>query len=175
MNWREFKPTLTFLGRFLGLYLVTNFLYGLAVTAWAPVADPLTRSVTEQTAAVVSMLGYPSSTRDVPGKATVSIVHAGRGVVSVYEGCNGANVVLIFLSFLLAFGPYRGAMVWFGAAGMLLIHLANLGRIGLLFYVSLRFPDYLYFVHKYLFTASIYALALLLWMVWIRYFTAPRT
>lgn len=171
MNGREFKPTLIFLGRFLGLYLLSNLLYGLAVTAWAPAADPMTRSVTEQTAALVSLMGYPSETRDVPGKATVAIVHNGSGVVSVYEGCNGVNVVLIFLSFLLAFGPYRKAMIGYAVAGLLLIHLANLSRIGLLFFVSLQFPNYLYFVHKYLFTASIYGLVLVLWMGWIRHFS----
>ncbi len=175
MNWREFKPTVLFLMRFMGLYLLSNVLYGLAVTAWAPRADPLTRWVTQQTAWILTQLGWESYIYDMPTKATVSIVHLGQGIVSVYEGCNGVNVGLIFLSFLVAFGPYRRALIWFSAFGLAVIHLANLSRIGLLFIVSLRFPDFLYFTHKYFFTASIYTLVLLLWLAWIRFFTGVRT
>jgi exosortase/archaeosortase family protein len=51
----------------------------------------------------------------------------------------------------------------------------NLLRISLLFFVSRFLPDAMYFVHKYLFTAFLYAVIFGLWLIWIRKFTRQTT
>lgn len=168
MNWREFKPTIFFLLKFLGLYLGGNLLYGFFVTAYEPSADPITQSVTIQTADVLTLMGWATEIIHHGSKATVSIVYEGNPIVSVYEGCNGVNVMVIFIAFLISFGPFTKKLIWFVPLGLLIIHLSNLARIALLFLVSLKMPNYLYFSHKYLFTAVIYAVILLLWIVWVR-------
>jgi exosortase family protein XrtF len=169
MNWKEFKPTIFFLLKFLGLYLAGNIVYGLFVTAYEPQADPVTRWVTDHTVAVLNTLGWSGEAVDHPSKATVAIVYESRAIVSVYEGCNGINVMVIFVSFLFSFGPVGKKMLWFMPLGLIIIHISNLARIALLFLVSLKMPDYLYFSHKYLFTAFIYAVVLLLWVLWVKY------
>ena len=45
ISFREFKPTIFFLGKFLGLYIAGNLVYGLFVTAYDPLPDPATRWV----------------------------------------------------------------------------------------------------------------------------------
>jgi exosortase family protein XrtF len=167
MNWREFKPTIFFLLRFIGIYLLANLLYGFFVRAYEPESDPVTKEVTAQTAHLLSALGWPShpvSYTDIP---TVSIVYKDKSIVSVYEGCNGINVMIIFIAFLISFGPHDKKLYGFILAGVLLIHSFNLLRIGLLFFVSIYLSDYLYLTHKYFFTAFIYAGVLLLWLWWI--------
>jgi len=164
---KEFKPTIFFLLKFFGLYLIGNLLYGWYVTSWYPQPDPLTQWVTSQSAMVLDLFGYDTSVHDYPGKPTTYIAWNGKGIVSVYEGCNGLNVVIVFLAFLFAFGPYKKALAWFTPLGLLIIHVANLGRIVLLFLVSIHMPDVLYFTHKYLFTAFIYLFVFLLWIWWV--------
>lgn len=168
MNWQEFKPTIFFLLRFLGLYLVGNVLYGFFVTAYEPQADPVTEFVTKQTVYVLNLAGWSTESYYHQTSAVVSIVFENKAIVSVYEGCNGINIMIIFVAFLISFGPITRRLSWFLPLGLLMIHLGNLTRIALLFLVSLKMPDYLYFSHKYLFTVSIYAVVLLLWVVWVR-------
>lgn len=163
----EFKPTIFFLIRFFGIYLAGNLIYGAWITDWHPLPDPATRWVTEQSAIIIRLMGHAVEVHDYPGKPTTYIQLRENGIISVYEGCNGLNVGIVFLAFLFAFGPYKKSMIWFVPLGLLVIHLANLARIVLLFMVSLYEPNYLYFTHKYLFTAFIYLFVFLLWIWWV--------
>jgi exosortase/archaeosortase family protein len=78
--------------------------------------------------------------------------------------------MIIFVAFLVAFGPMRKALLWFIPVGLLIIHGINLARIALLFWVSLYMPDFMYFTHKYLFTAILYVVVFLLWIGWVKRF-----
>ncbi len=164
---KEFKPALIFLGKFLGTYLILNFLYGFYIEHYRPAPDPVTRMVTNQSAACLRIVGVDASINDRPEKTAVSILKDGRAVVSVYEGCNGLNVLIIFLAFVVAYGGRWQRMLWFIPLGILTIHLLNLARIDLLFMVADQFPKYLYFTHKYLFTAFIYVGVFALWFGWV--------
>lgn len=166
-NWREFKPTILFLVKFLGLYLLLNLLYGAYVTHWSPAPDPVTSWVSEQTASILRVMGYDARSFDRVEKSTTVILAGSKPILSVYEGCNGVNSAIVFLSFLLAFGPLNKAMMWFAPVGVLLIHLTNLIRIVLLFFVTIYLPDYMYFTHKYLFTAFIYLAVFAMWVWWV--------
>jgi exosortase family protein XrtF len=171
MKWteiREFKPTILFLVKFAGFYLVCNLLYGVVITAYYPKPDPATRVVTSQTSSVLSACGWDVGTIDNERKPTTSIVYGGKRILAVYEGCNGINTMIIFLAFMVALGPYTRAMAWFIPLGLVAIHLTNLARIGLLFYVSQYQPEFMYFTHKYLFTAILYFVVFLLWVWWVR-------
>lgn len=165
---RDFRPTLVFLARFIAFYVVASLLYAAYVTRYEPNVDPVTQTVTRQSAWIVSRLGWEASAHDYPGKATTYIKWQERGIVSVYEGCNSLNVMIVFLSFLAAFGPFNKTMLFFAGTGLAILYVANLARIVLLFFVVVYFPDHSYFVHKYLFTAFIYAIVFGLWVIWVQ-------
>ena len=168
---KEFKPTILFLVKFIGIYLVANLLYGLYVTAYSPGPDPITSLASRQTAVALGICGWPSTTQDNEKKPTTLLIHEGRSVLAIYEGCNGINIMIIFVAFLFAFGP-TGKPLWiFALAGILIIHLMNLLRISLLFWVVLYLPNFVYFVHKYLFTAILFVFVFVLWIVWVRKFS----
>lgn len=167
-NLKEFKPTILFLVKFAGLYLVLSLLYGWYVKSNNPKPDAVTISITKQTSALLQVLGWETTIFNYENKPTTSVVHKDRGIISVYEGCNGINMVIIFLSFLFGFGPINKKLAWFAPLGILLIHLFNLGRLLALFWVVIYLPGALYFTHKYLFTAFIYAVVFGLWIVWMR-------
>ena len=109
-----------------------NFLYGLYATAYEPSPDPATYWVTDQTAMVLTVCGWPTEAENRTDKATTELSHDGRRILAVYEGCNGLNVMIIFVAFLFAFGPINKTLLWFIPLGLLIIHLMNLARIALL-------------------------------------------
>lgn len=164
---QQFRPTLLFLATFLGLYVASSVLYGLWITTFHPAPDPVTVWVTEQTAFFIRLFGWDVTAMALQSKPTTSVVYEQRAIISVYEGCNGINVLIIFWSFLFAFGPLNRKLLIFSVMGLLIIHIANLFRIGLLFFVSIYFSNFLFFTHKYLFTAIIYAVVFLLWFFWV--------
>jgi exosortase family protein XrtF len=168
--FQEFKPSILFLGKFLGIYLVANLLYGLYVQSYGPGPDPITDVVTQNSAWVLRTLGTEATAVALEHKPYVLIEFDGREIVSVFEGCNGINVVIIFVAFIVAFSRPSKKWLWFIPLGLVVIHGFNLGRIGLLFYVTQHFPGYLYFTHKYLFTAIIYVAVIILWYFWVTRF-----
>jgi exosortase family protein XrtF len=167
-SFREFKPSIFFLSKFLGLYVAGNLLYGLFVHSFYPSVDPVTAWVTHQTSYVLNLFGWSTHVVEHTHKPTANILHDGSAILAVFEGCNGLNVMIIYVAFLLAFGPYSKRLFWFIPTGLILVHLFNIGRIFLLFFVSIEMPKFLYFTHKYFFTAILYAVVFSLWIVWIR-------
>ena len=177
MRWeeiKEFKPTILFLVKFVGFYLICNLLYGLVITSYYPRPDPATRIVTNQTAATLNACGWETTIRDHEKKPTTSIIYKDKAILAVYEGCNGINTMIIFIAFMVALGPYVKQMLWFIPVGLIAIHLTNLGRIALLFYVSQYQPQFMYFTHKYLFTAILYFVVFVLWVWWVKAYATKR-
>ena len=168
---KEFKPTILFLVKFVGIYIVANLLYGIYVTAYAPGPDPITSVTSQQTAVALGICGWPSTTEDNEKKPTTLLIYEGKSVLAIYEGCNGINIMIIFVAFLFAFGPIGKPLLIFALAGIIIIHLMNLARISLLFWVTLYLPNLVYFVHKYLFTAILFVIVFVLWIVWVRKFS----
>ena len=75
--------------------------------------------------------------------------------------------MIVFVAFLVAFGGQRKKLSWFLPAGMVIIHLSNIARIALLYFVAVGYQHYFYYVHKYVFTAAIYVIVFLLWVIWV--------
>ena len=167
-------PTILFLTKFVGIYVVGNFLYGVYVTKYEPAPDPVTHWVTKQTAVVLSLGGWPSEIEDQKTRRTTNLIHDEKPILAVYEGCNGINVMIIFVAFLFAIGPYRQALVWFIPLGLSIIHLMNIIRITLLFFVAIYMRDQMYFVHKYFFTAILYIVVFILWVWWVKRYSLHK-
>jgi exosortase family protein XrtF len=168
MVWREFKPALRFLGLFLLIYFIGNLLYGFFVESYQNAPDPVTQWVSRQVGWALNLMGREVEVTFNTVAPTVLMKHAGNVVVSIYEGCNGMNVMIVFIAFMVAFGGTPKKIAWFLPAGLLVIHVANLFRIGLLYIVAQNYTRYFYYVHKYVFTAFIYLIVFALWYAWIR-------
>lgn len=164
---KEFKPALFFLGKFLGVYFVGNIVYGLYIESFGDLADPMTSWVSNQTVTILNFMGLNTETLVDDFAPKVRLLLDGHSVVSVYEGCNGLNVMIIFAAFLVAYSGNMKRLLWFVPFGLLVTHLMNLTRIVLLFFVAEYYENYLYFTHKYIFTAAIYVVILILWYWWI--------
>ncbi|MEO5602547.1 MAG: exosortase family protein XrtF [Cyclobacteriaceae bacterium] len=171
---KEFRPALMFLGKFLAIYFAGNILYGIFVESYGNNPDDITNLVTHQTAWVLNSIGYDSSVDEVPEQPKVALKNNGETVLNVYEGCNGINVIIVFISFLFAFGGPVNKLAFFLPAGVIVIHLFNLLRIVLLFYLALNNSRQFYYYHKYFFTATLYLVVFGLWAIWVIWFNEKR-
>lgn len=172
---REFRSTILFLVRFVVFYLAANVLYGFWVDSYEPRPDPATHLATRNASTVLQWMGWETQVRDNPDKPKTHLIWNSRNVVSVFEGCNGINVAVVFMAFLVAFGPFTKRLVWFTATGLAIIYVTNVLRIVFLFLVTIRLPEYFYLTHKYLFTASIYVIVFGLWVWWVYMNTSRKS
>jgi exosortase family protein XrtF len=164
----ENKTAIRFLLVFIGAYLLMNTGYGFFIQYYLPTSDPVTQWIAVQVAWILSFFDptikeYPSTFGEY-----IAIANGSENLIYVFEGCNGLNVLFVYVSFLLAFkGPWK-IFFLFVLAGALGIHLLNLVRITSLYGVALYFPAQLYFFHKYLFTGIIYVIVFVFWFLWVK-------
>src|SRR5687767_10650169 len=113
----QFRPAFYFVGKFLLIYFIGNVIYGLWVESYGERPDAITKAATEQTAWCLEIFGYEAETEDNLISPTVFILAEKLVVLSVFEGCNGINVMIVFVAFVVAFSGPLSAMAWFIPAG----------------------------------------------------------
>jgi len=175
---KEFKPTILFLAKFFAIYLVFSTLYGLFIASFdeSNLLDPITRFVAVNCVATASAIGYETEIvqddhlrmESEDEQTFDSIWLDNVYAVSVEEGCNGVNIMILFAAFVVGFGGRLKNMLWFIPAGLLFIHLANIGRLLLLSLLNVEWEGRgFHFFHKYGFTAVLYLAILVLWYLWV--------
>jgi exosortase family protein XrtF len=176
--WKEFKPTILFLVKFFAIYLVFSTLYGLFIANYDEdkILDPITRVVAVNCVSTASAIGYETEIveddhlrmESEEEQTFDSIWLDNIYAVSVEEGCNGVNIMILFTAFVVGFGGRLKNMLWFIPAGLFFIHLANIGRLLLLSLLNVEWGGRgFHFFHKYGFTAVLYLAILLLWYLWV--------
>jgi len=186
---KEFKPTILFLVKFFAIYMVFSTLYGLFIASFdeRKLLDPITRFVAFNCVSTASTIGYETEIveddhlriESEEEQTFDSIWLDKTYAISVEEGCNGVNIMILFTAFVVGFGGKLKNMLWFIPAGLLFIHLANIGRLLLLSLLNVEWEGRAFhFFHKYGFTAVLYLAILLLWYLWVMHLngkTASKT
>jgi exosortase family protein XrtF len=172
---KDQKAILFFLLKFVGLYVVLNTVYGLWISSYAPLPDPVTKAVTHQAVACIALTENNISIGSITTSPNVPILKDGRAVVNVYEGCNGFNVMFVFLSFVIAYTGTLKKTLLFSIVGLVIIYIFNLFRVSLLYFIAEYYPNNLYFFHKYLFTGVLYGIVFVLWYFWVRKIWPKKT
>ena len=172
--WKEFKPAIRFVLWFVGLYFLGNIIYGIYISYCGNSPDNITILVTKQTAWLLQVMGYPVQALANVTLPTVSLRSGSTAVLDVYEGCNGVNIFIVFVAFVVAFGGSQKNLWWFLPLGLTVLHISNLARIALLFWTAMAYQNYFYYVHKYFFTIFLYAMVFLLWIIWINKFNGRK-
>jgi len=172
----ELWPAIRFLIVFLTTYFGLSIGYGLWIESYNGEPDFLTREVTHEVADLVTILGGEEVvTQQSTAAPTVFLKEGPRIVLEVYEGCNGVNVMIVFLSFVFAFGGATNARIaTFVVGGLVMIHLANLIRLTLLYELAFGDMRIFHYYHKYIFTAILYFLIFCMWWLWITRWSGKR-
>ncbi len=170
----KYKLVIRFIITFLAVYGVLTVGYNLYLNVsdgskFYP--DYLTHLVAEQTNALLNGLGYESNIMPHPNEPSVKIIINGTYVARVIEGCNAVSIIILFLSFILAFASKFKTTLIYCFAGSIIIYAFNLIRIVILSIGLYHYPWRREILHTVIFPMLIYGTVFLLWMVWVNRFS----
>lgn len=131
--------------------------------------DSFTESVSYQVKFVSNnLLGGSSEIYKYMGEKWTRLAYNDVHIARIVEGCNAVSVMILFVSFVIAFsGKFKRTLI-FIAVGIILIHILNLFRIAILGALLYHFPQYAHLTHGVLFPLIIYGFVFILWIVWIK-------
>ncbi len=170
----KYKPVIRFIVTFLAVYGILTIGYNVYLnmsdgTKYYP--DYLTHLVAEQTNVLLNSLGYQTSVIPHENEPSIKIIMNGKYVARVIEGCNAISVIILFLSFIVAFAGKFKTTLFYGLAGSIIIYAFNLIRIVILSIGLYHYPWRREVLHTVIFPMLIYGTVFLLWMIWVNRFS----
>jgi len=130
--------------------------------------DYFTHIVAKQSSVLIEWMGYSSKIEPHELEASQKLFVNNEFMARIVEGCNAASIIILFVSFIIAFAENFKKTFLFLLGGGLLIYLVNLIRIAILTVMYYEYPQYQETLHSVVFPAIIYGMVFLLWMIWVR-------
>lgn len=95
--------------------------------------------------------------------------HHGEDILLIADPCNGLELIVLFIGFILCFPSSIYKKIFFILFGVAIIDLANILRCGGLVFIK-RFYDYdlFQFAHHYGFKITLYGIIFMLWMLFTK-------
>ena len=170
----KYKAVIRFIITFLVVYGVLTIGYNMYLnlsdgSKFYP--DYLTNLVAEQTNALLNGLGYDSNVLPHSDEPSMKVIINGKFVARIIEGCNAVSIIILFLSFIVAFSGKFKTTLLYGFAGSIIIYAFNLIRIVILSIGLYHYPWRQEVLHTVIFPMLIYGVVFLLWMVWVNRFS----
>ncbi len=173
-----YKPFLMFLGKFLLTYLLLTLVYKSYLNQYDVQqfeVDSFTQIVANQTRDLMLLFNCDASIAPNIKESAVNIYYNERSMARIIEGCNGLSVIILFISFVVAFSGKIKPTILFLLGGSLLIHILNVSRIALLCVLMYYYPKQQHLLHGVLFPLFIYGVVFLLWIIWVNKFSKYAT
>lgn len=161
----------------MGAYLLLSILYAIYLkvsVSGGYFPDYFTNLVSRQSAALLDGFGYNSVLAPYKLDDGILLTIDNEYSVSIVEGCNSVSVVILFVSFIIAFAENFKKTILFLFAGAVLIYVVNVLRIAVLVVLLYKFPEYEHILHSVIFPGIIYSMVFILWMVWV-WMLKPKT
>lgn len=163
-----------FILTFLLVYAVLSFSYKLYLdysdgSKYYP--DYLTNLVAKQTESLLHTFGYEAEVSEHPDEPSMKLIINNKFVARVVEGCNSISIIILFISFILAFADKFKTTFLYILAGSVLIYVVNLFRIVILSIGLYHYPWRREELHTVIFPLIIYGMVFLLWMLWVNRFS----
>ena len=174
----QYKPFLLFLGKFIVSYLILTFIYQTYLNQFDSKnaeVDSFTQLVANQSETVLSWFDSQSYTMPHLTEPSVKLFYKAKYISRIIEGCNALSVIILFISFVIAFTGKFKKTILFILFGTILIHILNIGRIALLCVALYNFPQYEHLLHGVIFPLVIYGVVFLLWVIWVNKFSLYAT
>ncbi len=166
----KYKSVVAFILTFLIVYFVLTFAYKFYLD-WSDGSkyypDYFTNLVAKQSHALLEAFGYEADIQPHPKEASMKLIIKDKFVARVVEGCNSISVIILFLSFIVAFAGRFKMTVIYILAGSAIIYVVNLFRIVILSVGLYNYPWRREELHTVIFPMIIYGMVFLLWMIWV--------
>ena len=170
------RTVIIFLTKFFGVYALLFIFYSVYLKNTQKVGDvfacaPITKSVANQTQFLLKTMGYHSEIKQHPEEISIQLMVAGNYVARIIEGCNSISIIILFISFIVAFAGELKSTIMYILIGSVLIYSVNIVRIAFIGLALYKYPQYQYLLHIIIFPAIIYGMTFLLWVIWVRKFS----
>ncbi len=171
---KKYKSVIRFIITFLSVYILLSVAYKLYLdfsdgSQYYP--DYLTNSVAKQTKELLEVVGYESNVEPHPDEPSMKLIVRNKFVGRVVEGCNSISIIILFVSFVIAFSGKFKTTFFYLLAGTTLIYVVNLIRIVILSIGLYHYPWRREILHTVIFPAIIYGMVFVLWMFWVNRFS----
>lgn len=173
----KYKSVIKFMLTFLLVYAVLSIAYKLYLDfseggTYYP--DYVTNLTARQSQSLLETIGYETVVEPHPDEASMKLIIRGKYVARVIEGCNSISIIILFVSFILAFAERWKPTLIYLLAGSVLVYAVNLIRIVILSIGLFHYPWRREILHTVIFPLIIYGLVFLLWMFWVNRFAALK-
>ena len=136
--------------------------------------DYFTNKVAQQSHAVLNAVGYETVIQKHPNEPSMMVIIKDKYIARVIEGCNSISIIILFISFVIAFSDKLKQTFLFILAGSVLIYAVNLIRIVILSIGLYHYPWRRELLHTVIFPLIIYGMVFLLWMFWVNHFSKQK-
>ena len=156
------------------VYVVLSMLYKLYLqysdgSKFYP--DYFTNLVALQSDTLLNSLGYQAHVLPHPDEPSMKVIFNGIYLGRIIEGCNSISVIILFMSFIVAFAGKLKTTFFYILSGSVLIYTVNLLRIVILTVGLYHYPEYSDVLHSVIFPGIIYGMVFLLWIFWVNRFS----
>lgn len=170
----KYRTVLKFLITFLGSYIIFSavynwYLHSFSATTYYP--DFFTHLVAQQSRAVIAAFGYDVVVTPALNFPSMDLFLNENFVARIIEGCNSISIIILFVSFMLAFFGKVKSTLFYILAGTVIIYVMNVLRIVVLSIGIYKLPQYAHFLHQVVFPLIIYGTVFILWILWIRIYS----
>ncbi|RLD29340.1 MAG: exosortase family protein XrtF [Bacteroidetes bacterium] len=169
----KYKSVIKFILTFLLVYSVLSMSYKFYLdysddSKYYP--DYLTNLVAKQSKSLLETAGYKAQIAPHPNEASMKLFVNNKFVARIIEGCNSISIIILFISFIIAFSGKFKVTLFYLLSGAVLIYVVNLIRIVILSIGLYHYPWRREILHIAIFPLIIYGLVFLLWMFWVNRF-----
>ena len=166
----QYQAFLLFLGKFFLSYAILTIAYRLYLASVNDDAlDGITINVAQLTEHLANLFGIGLQTK--PDYMHYAIIFNDKTVARIIEGCNGISVIILFVSFVVAFSGRWKQTLLFIFAGIGIIYVLNIFRIILLSVLIYHLANQEPILHGVVFPLIIYGIVFILWVIWVNNFS----
>lgn len=133
--------------------------------------DPITTFVADQTINLLEFFNYNAEAYQHKKELSIKLLVEENYTARVIEGCNSVSIIILFISFIIAFSSSLKATFIFAILGSVFIFVINIARIAFLSVMIYKHPSQQEFLHNLVFPAIIYGSVFLLWVFWVNKFS----
>ena len=176
---KKHKSIIIFLIKFFVTYFLLVALYNGYLQKSQQKEDvfktaTITTAVANQTVKVLAFFGFNVEAVQHDQEVSVKLIIEGKYTARVIEGCNSISLIILFISFIVAFSGSFKTTFLFAVFGSVFIYVVNVLRIAFLTVMIYKFPQKLGILHDLVFPAIIYGTVFMLWVIWVNKYSNYR-
>ncbi|TDO78173.1 exosortase family protein XrtF [Flavobacterium chryseum] len=168
----QFKPFLIFISTFFAAYILLTVVYKYYLNSFEiNDVDGITNIVGHNVYQLMHFFNCDIKIFKNISNPYLEVWYNKKYILRIIEGCNAVSVIILFISFVVAFSGKIKTTLAFILFGVLVIYIMNIIRVASLTILLFHFPEKEHILHGVLFPLIIYGLVFLLWIIWVNKFS----